>query len=470
MELSTKRSLEGLLETRHEGGGILGIEECMRLAQGLGEALAYLHEQKIVHRDLKPDNLLVDEAFDVTLMDFGLVKDFDRSEMTAEGMVMGTPRYMAPEQTQGQPVAAAADVYQVGLILYRALTGRLPLEDENPFATALRRMQEAIPPPSRERPGIPPGLDRILLKSLRYKSEERYADMGAFLVDLAKLDPRSGNLKPGESMPGSLAERSVPRSPRSQEGTVITGTKDLAKLARGGSTDPDGRRSMPSSQITRATGRPGHGAGGAVKLVAALVGAVAAAGGIFMVTGGTGGAAGAPRVSELRVALAGDKATVSFRTSRPVRSFLKLDPPNGNQYKVMGEASTMHAATIEELIEEDADTYQLVLETPDGQIYALEPAMVGDTSGGAGAEGLGITEDVQGDRATIEMRTEEPATATLLYGPGNARTNTATVLITGERTHVFQLRGLEAGTIYTYEIELTTDAGTRRSGAQTLRP
>lgn len=172
------------------------MEEVLQLAIGLGEALGYLHERGVVHGDLSADNVLM-----VPVMGPVLREHFPGvATGKAAAEEVSSIRYASPEQVQLETVACTSDVYQAGLVLYYALTGKLPLEDENHFQTVLRRMQEEMPPPSRFRKEVPDELDAILLRCLKPEPAGRYPDMNAFLEDVLRLDPVSGQLLPGEAM------------------------------------------------------------------------------------------------------------------------------------------------------------------------------------------------------------------------------------------------------------------------------
>ena len=100
----------------------------------LCEALAYIHQRGLVHRDLKPSNIMVDEDRQVRLMDFGLAKFLaDDAQVTADGRLVGTFRYKAPEQILGEPLDARADLYSLGVILYELLSGQPPFDAKTPY-------------------------------------------------------------------------------------------------------------------------------------------------------------------------------------------------------------------------------------------------------------------------------------------------------------------------------------------------
>lgn len=190
------RTLEEEFQSRFgDSNSGFTMEEVLQLAIGLGEALGYLHERDVVHGDLAGENILM-----VPVMGPVLREHFPGvATGKASAEEVSSIRYASPEQVQLETVSRTSDVYQAGLVLYYALTGKLPLEDENPFQTVLRRMQEEMPPPSRFRKEVPDELDAILLRCLKPNPRERYPDMNAFLEDVLRLDPVSGQLLPGHA-------------------------------------------------------------------------------------------------------------------------------------------------------------------------------------------------------------------------------------------------------------------------------
>ncbi len=139
------------------------------------EALAYVHAHGMVHRDLKPANIMVDEDRNVKLMDFGLAKFLaEDSVVTASGRIVGTYRYMAPEQLMGEPVDGRSDLYSVGVMLYEFLAGRPPFDARTP-AEMWRMVLEHEPAPLRAlNPHADPQLVRIASKLMRKEPTERY--------------------------------------------------------------------------------------------------------------------------------------------------------------------------------------------------------------------------------------------------------------------------------------------------------
>ncbi|MES2705637.1 MAG: WD40 repeat domain-containing serine/threonine protein kinase [Verrucomicrobiota bacterium] len=173
----------------------------------LAGAVQHAHQHGVLHRDLKPHNVLFDEAEQVYLADFGLVKLIDSvSELTGSRNFLGTPHYSAPEVASANARAAtvASDVWSLGAMLYELLTGRLPFEAEG-LAPLLRRIAEEPPSPILTASGIPRDLGVITLKCLQKDPAQRYDSAGALAADLrAWLEGR-----PIRARPASFAERAV---------------------------------------------------------------------------------------------------------------------------------------------------------------------------------------------------------------------------------------------------------------------
>jgi serine/threonine protein kinase len=162
------------------------VAEAVAIILQVLDGLAAVHARGILHRDLKPGNILLDPAGRPVLTDFGLARPEQEAEhLTSDGVVLGTPHYMAPEQASGQTerLGPWTDLYSLGVVFYRMLTGRLPFEGP-PLAVLTRIIHEPIPPPSQLRPDLGPELETIVLKMLAKDPGQRYANARALAENL----------------------------------------------------------------------------------------------------------------------------------------------------------------------------------------------------------------------------------------------------------------------------------------------
>jgi tetratricopeptide (TPR) repeat protein len=169
----------------------LNVRESVSVVSRAAEGLAFAHSRGLIHRDVKPSNLfLVDgDLRKVKVLDFGIVRA--RSESTAltqTGAMLGTPGYMAPEQVRGQKnIDARADVFALGCVLYRCLTGRAPFASDDPIAILTRVLFEDVTPPRMLQKETPPELDALVCRLLSKDPADRPGDAGALLVELAEM-------------------------------------------------------------------------------------------------------------------------------------------------------------------------------------------------------------------------------------------------------------------------------------------
>jgi len=219
----------GSLEQRLRERGSLPLAEAVQMAAEVCEGLAFAHEERVVHCDLKPANILFDAAGQARVADFGIAhisgEMLTRSWATPAGFVAGTLPYMSPEQTDGVRDDPRLDLYALGAVLYRALTGRTYLDfdqQETPRAQAANvgRIDNEQPlPPSRHNPGVPAWLDGVVLKALAKRPEERYAN--AAQMRAALLQPEATRPAPREASQPAPREASQP-APREMVRPALT--------------------------------------------------------------------------------------------------------------------------------------------------------------------------------------------------------------------------------------------------------
>jgi serine/threonine-protein kinase len=215
--------LEGLdLEQYLDASGDkLQVDEAVSLCRQVLRGLCSAHALSVVHRDLKPSNLFLaqDSSGKVTLkiLDFGVAKIAGDAELTATGVVVGTPSYMAPEQARGASFAdARSDVYAAGAVLYRMLTGKAPFEGEDATATLIRLMQEAPARPTSIERSIPAGLEAVIEKAMARDPKERFQSVDE--LDRA-LMPFDSGAHPGLSVG---ANKGAGPAPVSEEARTLS--------------------------------------------------------------------------------------------------------------------------------------------------------------------------------------------------------------------------------------------------------
>lgn len=150
------------------------LDEIVAIAHQICAALDYAHAHGIIHRDLKPENVLIDADGTAKLTDFGLARTV-ASRFTAEGMIVGTVFYLAPEQALGQEVDSRADLYALGVVLYELTTGQLPFAGDDVLTVIAQHLHAPVAPPSTHNVAIPPALDALIVQLLSKRPADRPA-------------------------------------------------------------------------------------------------------------------------------------------------------------------------------------------------------------------------------------------------------------------------------------------------------
>jgi tetratricopeptide (TPR) repeat protein len=188
-EMVTGGSLEDAVEERTKDGHSTTMDDCAWAAgicKQLAEGLRHAHEHGIVHRDIKPANALLTENGRPKITDFGLAKVEDKLGLSKTGALMGTPHYMSPEQVQAvkDTVGAPSDIYSLGAMLYKMLTGSVPHSGDSLQKVFLDILTRAPPSPRKLQPGVSPDLEAVCLKALEKDPEDRYESAKEFAADL----------------------------------------------------------------------------------------------------------------------------------------------------------------------------------------------------------------------------------------------------------------------------------------------
>lgn len=217
------------LRTQLERHGRMRGEDAAGLLVPLLEALEVVHRGGVVHRDVKPDNIILDADGRPYLMDFGIVKQDDNVQETAEGKILGTPGYLSPEQLRGHPLDGRSDLYAAGVTLYQMLTGEIPFRSDDRIAMMTRRLTEDPEPPSAKARDLEPELERIVLKALAREREDRFATAAEMRAALEAFLAARG--APARTRSGALSRLGAgPASPATAEDTS-DGTSVLSSSA-----------------------------------------------------------------------------------------------------------------------------------------------------------------------------------------------------------------------------------------------
>jgi tetratricopeptide (TPR) repeat protein len=209
--------------------GKLPLERMLNIARQLCSALEAAHAEGVVHRDLKPQNILLAKDDHVFVSDFGLAKPLDQvSNVTQAGQMLGTPRYMAPEQVEAREVDARTDIYALGLLFYEMLTGDIPYSTESTMQFMYKRARETPPAPKTVVADIPDWLNGVVMKCLERDPADRYQTATGILSDI------DAQQKPVRPTPVSSASPSVLMPIDGQVGTSGQPTRRSWKFRMAG--------------------------------------------------------------------------------------------------------------------------------------------------------------------------------------------------------------------------------------------
>jgi len=179
----------GTLEDRIKRDGPLPVADLVSICTAVATGLDALHAQGLFHRDLKPANILLDDAGEPHITDFGLAKDRDASVLTRPGQALGSMDYMAPEQIRGEEVTAQSDVYGLGCVMFECMCGRPPFADRDGMRILWAHLQEDPPDPCAARPDVPPDVSWAITRALEKEPEKRPPTATAYasMVRIAAL-------------------------------------------------------------------------------------------------------------------------------------------------------------------------------------------------------------------------------------------------------------------------------------------
>ncbi len=205
MELMEGPKLQNILADNQS----LSIDEKLDIAFQVAVGLAYAHEHEVVHRDIKPSNIMVLRDKHVKIADFGIARMNSSSWRTQTGKIMGSPLYMSPEQVQSHPVDSRTDIFSLGVVLYKMLTGRLPFNGDNVNSVWYQIVNKNPQKPSSLNPEIPDKLDRIIFKCLAKKPEDRYLNANELADELNSCRLMLQQEKPGTDRKHFIARDAI---------------------------------------------------------------------------------------------------------------------------------------------------------------------------------------------------------------------------------------------------------------------
>lgn len=180
-------TLQAWLSRLNKEKRLLPIADAVRVAASIADALEFAHQQELIHRDVKPANVMINVKGEPILMDFGIAKIVGGTQHTATGAVIGTARYMSPEQIKGERVDARTDLYSLGITLFEMLSGRPPYESDSVMTMMMMHVQDPVPNLLELRPDVPAAIVAIIYRALSKEAAERYAtaaEMAAALRDV----------------------------------------------------------------------------------------------------------------------------------------------------------------------------------------------------------------------------------------------------------------------------------------------
>lgn len=184
MELVEGRNLSDIIADEAP----MDYKTVINLSKQVASALRLAHKNKIIHRDVKPHNIMVTPDGVAKLADFGIAKAVNDATLSTNSKVIGSVHYFSPEQARGNYVDERSDIYSLGIVMYEMLTGKVPFDGDNPVSIALKHINEEIVPPHEYVDGIPPALERAILKATNKFQTNRFNSADELIEELDNIE------------------------------------------------------------------------------------------------------------------------------------------------------------------------------------------------------------------------------------------------------------------------------------------
>ena len=218
-------------------GKALAVAQSVDIAAQVGEGLAYAHQHQVVHRDIKPANIMITPEGRAKIADFGIARMRSSETRTQTGVILGSPKYISPEQVVGKRADHRSDIFSLGVILYECLTGSTPFNGEGLSALMYQITNHDPAPPSASNPQVPVMLDYIIAKVLAKAPEARYQSAADFANDLRECKAQIETGQPGTGT-GLATTKPIPVAPLTAAATQTSGLPEA---------DSSGEVTAPSS-------------------------------------------------------------------------------------------------------------------------------------------------------------------------------------------------------------------------------
>jgi eukaryotic-like serine/threonine-protein kinase len=200
--------LEGVeLQAILAPGAALAVMQAVEIAMQVADGLAYAHEHDVIHRDVKPANIMIIHGGLAKITDFGIARMRAARVVTQTGVVLGSPKYMSPEQVLGKRAEARSDIFSLGAVLYEMLTGKAPFVGADVNAMMFQTLNLVPPPPSTFNPDVPSMLDLIVAKMIAKAPDDRYFSARELVADLRECSKHlDSSLLPQTAAPFTAAQ------------------------------------------------------------------------------------------------------------------------------------------------------------------------------------------------------------------------------------------------------------------------